>query len=437
MTADEFRIGTEKRVGLFDLLSPTQPFMQTASLPVGAKIKSIQKLLPGLPDEESKSPSSNAFFHARREIGALCLPLAAVALFHQANYGIGRGKSKYGTSLRGDDAITVLVHHASLRRCIWRNVIPSSFLLQRGFAIPCDLDNPTWLQPVRALADNARGAVPVPKQDQLLRGLFWQPCDVQLVVEPGPRCCELTGVSAQPVATGLRMFARKHDYEGFWRHPHSPMSLGRKNRPMHLRVPSRARHWSQFAGYFWPSDTEGIEPSWPVLIHDKVWPNDSVRVLLGGYRCKNNEQIDFRLHESWSLPAGWGDQMEAVRDLLAVADESLQAVAQAAGRFAQAFFWKKDGDRNKKLRQQFKERARDNMLARSEPCVQEVLQEISYDQVESARVSLTKQMQGLACAVLKEITLPYCHSPEGLHAHVAAQRVLDESLAESRRRRAA
>jgi hypothetical protein len=196
-----------------------------------------------------------------------------------------------------------------------------------------------------------------------------------------------------------------------------------------MKWPYGHAFWREFAGFFWPLVVadKGISPAWTVVQHAAVWHDEDITLMLGAYLA-DNQKITGRRHEMYALPAGWQSQMDNARLLLHEMVASAEAVGSAAYAFAKsagANGW------DKKTCGHFADRARSVFLARSEPVIHGVLQELSWQSLDATRNALTAELRCMAYAVFEELTAPYLHAPSALKGHVAGRRVLAKHLSQS------
>ncbi|MCF6205136.1 MAG: type I-E CRISPR-associated protein Cse1/CasA, partial [Methylococcaceae bacterium] len=195
----------------FDLLHPTQPFMQTASVKAEKNSKnwaSIQKLFVGLPE---KTAPAIAFFNTGNEVKDCDLGLAAIALFQQATNGFGLGSHFYSVGLKGSMPLTTLIYDNkdSVRPNIWKNILHKEFLIEETSLLDgLTIIEPSWVKPISFDKNNPESTHRI----SLLRGLFWQPAKIKLTVING-------------IATGFLKETGLSYSQFYWEHPHTPIDL--------------------------------------------------------------------------------------------------------------------------------------------------------------------------------------------------------------------
>jgi len=427
MDQTEYLSRTEALVPWFNVIDERHPFMQVADTP-RQEPKSLQKLLIGMPEPSSGSPSSNAFFNQSREIREVCLPMAAIMLFQQATNGVGLGGSFFAKSLKGDAPLTTLVYHEKLRRSVWRNVVSES-AMPRETEPRVDDQYPTWVEPIRTKGDGKdRASAVTPSSSLCVRALFWQPARVLLDVIRESGVCDLTGKRSEVRARGFFSEPHKFGYIGstFCRHPHSPVRIREGNTFSHMKWPDGLSFWRDATGLFWPhlEASQGVSPALVVTQHSALWFDEPLTVLLSGYSA-DNQKITARRHESYVFPAGWPAQMENTRLLM----DEMVTVGEAIGKagFTFAKFCGKSGW-DKKLVKGFADSMRTAFLARAEPLMHATLREIEWDKIEQERLRLSSDLRRIAVAVFDDMTEAYTHSPSGLMGYVRGKRSLYAKL---------
>ena len=204
LSAADFAAGVKPCQDWFDLDHPTQPFMQSRGVQ-SIEDTPIQKLLIGLPEG-----NNHAFFNEAGEVRNLSATLVAIALFNQASNCPSFGGGFKG-SLRGGAPITTLVYGEDLRDTIWRNVLTRPRLAERQIAIPgFSIDQPTWVKPIQ------QKAIIHWNEIGLVRGLFWQPAQVELMKSEKIAPCDVLG--GKPVSGYSSFRKEKFNFtvEGVW-----------------------------------------------------------------------------------------------------------------------------------------------------------------------------------------------------------------------------
>ena len=324
LTREEFAAGIAPCHDWFDLDHPSQPFMQSRG--VSGEWTSVQKLLPGMPEKTSKSPTAHCFFNEVSEVEQLAGPIAAIALFNQASNCPSFGGGFKG-SLRGGAPITTLVFGSSLRQVVWRNVLTRLKLAERQIAMPgLNADLPTWVKPI------AKHTKIYWNEIGLARGLFWQPARVELVKSVHGAPCGVLGGAPVPGYSGFRKEKFNYTIEGVWPHPHGALNLSRKKDALKQKFASFttiAPAWTQLSEFVVPHSLEGNakEGSTPAgaVTQAGELGIEHLSLLVGGYRT-NQAAVLERRHELISLAQGWRDDKERLPKLVNIGTEAKKAI---------------------------------------------------------------------------------------------------------------
>lgn len=422
LTAAEYAAGIEPYRDWFDLDHAKRPFMQTRGVKA-AEITPIQKLFIGLPDGVS-----HTFFNPEGEIGAVCGGCAAIALFHQASVCPSFGGGFKG-SLRGAAPVTTFVDvpdsgPGSLRRRLWRNVLPAPEIARLLPGAPTGRDDlPVWMLPVVAGSTVHAGSI------GLRRGLFWQPAHVELRPAAAGDC-EHCGASGVARHGGFLKEKFVYTLAGLWPHPHSPRQWTVKKgerEERFLSFTTTAPAWTQLSQYVFRQEAtrEGHAPASVVAAWTAALPGaQPLNLLVGGYR-NNQANVIERRHELFSFAPGWEDaqaQIEAcVGDALAVRSALRGSLYWAA---------KGQKDHFKGLGVAVHEPADGRFLARSGTLLLAELREIDWAHEDwSIRLDAYRAaLVTLAEAIFAEAVAPYRHDPELIHAIAAARSKLASDL---------
>lgn len=309
LTQAMFDAGTTRCRDWFDLDHPTQPFMQTRGV-ASKEATPIQKLLIGLPDG-----NNHCFFNETGEVAALCAPIAAIALFHQASNCPSFGGGFKG-SLRGGAPITTLVDGPNLREQVWRNVLTPARIRADlpGWVHDLTRDHPTWIDPIKA------GQTIYPHQIGLVRGLFWQPAHVELIPCSASGPCDLLGVEAGPRYSGFRKEKFNFTLNGVWPHPHGALNVSIKKGERETKFASfttSAPAWTRLTELVVRKGTDNGEGNRPALAIGQAKALDihPLHLLVGGYRNKQASVLE-RRHELIALGEGWDNEDGRLEDLV-------------------------------------------------------------------------------------------------------------------------
>ena len=300
LTADEYEQAVARMMDWFDLLHPQYPFMQTRGV-TATDPTPIQKLLIGLPEG-----NNHAFFNDVGEVKHLSAGMAAIALFNQASNCPSFGGGFKG-GLRGVP-ITTLITNQDLRKTVWSNVLHEESL--RNLLPNYDQHKnqaPVWVEPIKAAQKIALADI------GLLRGLFWQPLRMELLLNAQDKPCDLLGGEAVAGFSGFNK--EKFVFEvvgtGVWPHPHSPhWSDLRKQEYKFLAFTTPAPAWTQCLHYLY-ADNPRVESYVPAPVISQ-WQRDvrggKLVLLVGGYRNKQASILE-RRHELFTIGEGWQDDL--------------------------------------------------------------------------------------------------------------------------------
>lgn len=281
----------------FDLCHPQYPFMQSRGV-TAAECTPIQKLLIGLPEG-----NNHAFFNGVGEVQHLSEGMTAIALFNQASNCPSFGGGFKG-GLRGVP-ITTLVAGQSLRQTLWCNVLHEDSL-RTHFT---DYDKykkqpPVWVEPIKAGQKIALSEI------GLLRGLFWQPLRVELLLGTEPKPCDVMGGKSIVGFEGFNKekFVFEVVGQGVWPHPHSPRWLDlKKQDEKFLAFTTSAPAWTQCLHYLFAESDGKSEGYMPAAVIGQ-WSREVVQrdllLLVGGYRNKQASVIE-RRHELFTIGSDW------------------------------------------------------------------------------------------------------------------------------------
>lgn len=401
----EFEEGVEKFLNWFDLLDEKHPFMQTRGVKA-ADITPIQKLFIGLPEG-----NNHAFFNAAGEVKCVGINYAAIALFHQASNCPSFGGGFKG-SLRGGAPASTFIKGASLRQTLWLNVLHQEFIDQQGYP---DTNPPVWLEPIKA------GEKIYAHHISLLRGLFWQPAHIELLIKEGELTCDL---SSLPISKGIYGFKKeKFNFEVVdnWRHPHSPLLWFEKKGQLEKKYTSfttTAPAWTQLSQFILKHEEkkEGYEFALTVSQFQEVFPGQSLSLLIGGYRNKQAAILERRF-ELMSLSEGW-DRNE--RHIKAFIDLALEMKTTLRNKLYG--FGKEIGIAG------LADQAEKQLYSDSEALIHSLLRNIKWNEVREAKCILYKQLSELVYTIFEEVTQPYQHEPKMVKALVTARRSIRKEL---------
>lgn len=307
LTPEELHDGFSPCADWFDLDHPTQPFMQTRD--VVGKRTSVQKLLPGMPESTSTSPSAHSFFNTPLDVEMIGGTVAAIALFNQAANAPSFGGG-FKAGLRGAAPITTLVGGNGLRETIWRNVVtlPRVQDFLPNYAHDHATDRPTWIQPI-VLKQRILG-----HEIGLTRGLFWQPAHIELERAGAHGECDVLARGSPSIYSGFRTARFLFDVDGLWPHLHGVRLAVRRGGKIEDKFASfrtSAPAWTHLTQFVIASPVSATEPvgsvpAAPVQQAPAVFPAESLHLIVGGYWA-NKASIEERRHEIYSLAEVWDD----------------------------------------------------------------------------------------------------------------------------------
>jgi len=401
----------EPFIDWFDLLHPTQPFMQTRGIDA-KELTPIQKIFVGLP--EGNNP---AYFNPVGEISKIALNYAAIALFNQAANSPSFGGGFKG-SLRGGAPITVLIKGSSLRSTVWRNIISRAQLEESGLLTKTD--SPNWVDVVK------QGEKIYSHEIGICRGLFWQPAHIELTIQKKSSIDDCSGKAISTYVDGF--FKEKFTYElqDTWPHPHSPREWVTKKGETVMKFKSfttTAPAWTQMTNYLIEkeSEKEGYIPPLAVSQYARLFPGEPLTLMIGGYRNKQASILQ-RRHEMLSFARGWENHLEDMQEIVQVALEIKDVLSKKIYGFAKQIQMEKPGG--------LSDRARDQFFLRSEATMHSVMREMDFDEFEITLSSLIQKLSGLAQDIYEQLSAPYQHSPKMLEAYVKTRAGIRKGLRE-------
>jgi CRISPR system Cascade subunit CasA len=418
LSPEDFVAGVQPCNDWFDLDHPTQPFMQTRGVKA-AEDTPIQKLLIGLPEGNNQ-----AFFNEAGEVRHLGGTLAAIALFNQASNCPSFGGGFKG-SLRGGAPITTLVYGKDLRETVWRNVLTRPRITERQIAMPgIEQDQPTWVKPILEKSTIHWNEI------GLVRGLFWQPAQVELVKSEVLAPCDVLGGDAVPGYSGFRKEKFNFTVEGVWPHPHGAMTMNLKKDPpvKFASFTTPAPAWTQLSEFVVPNDVnasgakEGSIPAGPITQANEIGEGD-LHLLIGGYRT-NQASVLERRHEMMSLAQGWQDK-KRLCELVEIGKEAKKALRGK-------LYFAVQGNKDKGLKgigAAIHETAEKLFYVRTESLIHATFSnELTFKEWATARSAFAKQLADHCRVIFEELTDPYAMKPELIPVIAWARRSLNIDL---------
>lgn len=416
----EFDAGIAPFLDWFDLDHPTQPFMQTRGVKA-TEPTPIQKLLIGLPEG-----NNHAFFNEAGEVGQICGPIAAIALFNQASNCPSFGGGFKG-SLRGGAPITTLVFDRDLRRMVWRNVLTRPRVEERQIAAPGPAqDQPTWVSPI------AEKSTIHWNQIGLMRGLFWQPAHVDLVKADQARACDVLGGEAAAGYSGFLKEKFNFTVEGVWPHPHGAMNMTLKKGELEQRFASfttTAPAWTQLSEFVIPRGMhdkdakEGATPAEPISQFAAMGDGGGLNILVGGYRT-NQASVLERRHELIGLAPGWGKEARLAK-LVEIGKDAKKTLRGK-------LYFAAQGNKDKGLKglgAAVHETAEKLFYARTESLIHQTFSsDATFREWGDARRAYAQQVADHCRDIFEELTSPYTLKPELIPVIVWSRRSLNTDL---------
>ena len=438
LSPDDFAAGISPCCDWFDLDHPTQPFMQSRGVKA-VENTPIQKLLIGLPEG-----NNHAFFNEAGEVRNLSGSLAAITLFNQASNCPSFGGGFKG-SLRGGAPITTLVYGANLREMVWRNVLTRPRIAKRQIAmLGFEYDQPTWVKPIQEKATLPWNEI------GLMRGLFWQPAQVELIKSEVLAPCDVLGEQAVPVYIGFRKEKFDFTVEGLWPHPHGVMLMKLKNGVLEQKFASfttTSPAWTLLSEFVVPKNINapnanaGSIPAGPATQANEL-NVEGVYLLIGGY-CAKQASVVERRHELFSLAQNQDidGQKNRLSSLISIGldarDVLLDAVFTTAfgqnGMKGIGLVRKKKGRKAIRFRNDahgYHESAEKLYYARTENLIHETFSnELRFNEWAVARSAFAKQLTEHCRDIFEELTDPYAMKPELIPVIAWARRSMNIDLA--------
>lgn len=427
----DFEKGIKPYIEWFDLLHPTMPFMQTASVKAEKNNKnwaSLQKLFVGLPE---KTASSIAFFNTENEIQACNLGIAAIALFQQATNGFSLGGAPFSVGLKGSMPLTTLIYenYDSLRSNIWKNILTKAFLQAETTLLEgVRKSEPSWVEPISFDKNKPESTHRI----SLIRGLFWQPAKVKLTVKNG-------------LATGFLKETGLSFSNYYWEHPHTPIDQEKlahndpKEKP-YLSARNDLPLWGQMLELLYRKKVkeEGVSAALVVRQYPSVFKTDKngkprvLHLAVGAYvKGGSAEKLAGRKHEIYSLPSGWEEQAKAIKQLVDYGLEAQKILNTAVFNFGKNLK-EESKDKNKKgqeksnfIKKQLQPKARADYFNNSEAVMHSILRHLEL----SSDTSYYKQaFTQLAKDTFEQTFAPYQHEAKFQKAIILSRVSMNKAL---------
>jgi len=435
LTGEEFKAGIEPFIDWFDVAHSTHPFMQVRGVEAKGPT-SIQKLFTGLPEGDG----THTFFNDSNEIQSAGLAAAAIALFNQASTSPNFGGGFKG-ALRGVPVTTLIRQEAvstlddtpgggRLRRLIWWNVLHFGRLRLWNmnwrdwsfdhFRKHLTGDQPTWVRPIE------RGEKIAAADIGLLRGLFWQPAHVELLVEDIDGHCDYFDIETRPITRSFKKAKFTYDVSAMWQHPHSAKSWKEKNNQLeqgYVSFRTTAPAWTQLTQFMFErrsENKEGSEPAAVVHQYKDLSDGFGLELSLGGYRNKQASVVE-RRHELLQIGAGWQGGGAALKEITNDALAFRENLVRRSAGFGKAAGVSGLGNA-----------ASSQFYQRTEALIHEHIGELDHGAFEARRTALAETLSKHCLTIFDQITQPYRHKPKMLIAREKARAGLEADLAKLR-----
>jgi len=409
MREEHYQKGIADYLDWFDLNHPETPFMQVRGVKA-SKVTPIQKMFIGLPEG-----NNHAFFNDAGELSAVSESAAAIALFHQAmNCPSFGGGFKGG--FRGSAPVTTLIHNKYLRRSVWSNILheDSLRLLMPDYDNLKKNDKPVWVDPIKAKSSISASSI------GLLRGLFWQPAHIELIVSDGG-CCDLFGGNGTQLVTGFNKEKFVYEVVGQWIHPHSPRYWQLKKgarEEKYVSFTTTAPAWTHLSRFVVNRESakEGQQSASVVSQYRRLTHGKPLNLIVGGYRNKQASILQ-RRHELLGLAGGWENNADSLKDVI---DTALHIKAALRGKLYG--FSKTSGA------SAVPDQAEAMFYDHSEQMIHESLRSMDWRESKKAKEELVKKLIRLSWNIFNEVTKPYQHEPKMIRAIAVAKRTLGKEF---------
>lgn len=423
LTPAAFEQGIGQWGEMFRLDHPEMPFMQVKGVQA-KELTGMDKLLAGL-----SGATNCTFVNEPGQGAALCPSCSAIALFNQANNAPSFGGGFKG-GLRGGAPVTTLLQavsdqYADLRSTVWLNVLTRTRLVallgdDLGVAQP-----PSWQQPIAVGATISAGRM------GLLRGLFWQPCHIELCSPLGAGQCSGCGHTASARYHGFLKAKFSFNMDGVWPHPHSPRLLINKKGQLEekfVAFTTSAPSWTQLSRLLVTLDSakgEGQRPAAVVAQGIEVFPRAKTQLIIGGYR-NNQASILERRHEVMVINQGWQTHGDTVADLVNIGLSYKTALRKSLYSFV-------EGVKNTDIKgagiavHEVAERA---YFRSSELLVTDLIGNLNFEYPLPQLYEFHRALNGLCIRLFNQVTAPYAHHPKLVRTLAIARRSLNKQLGE-------
>lgn len=419
--AAEYEAAVSPLADWFELDHPRHPFMQTRGV-VSEDVVPIQKLFIGLP-----AGNNHTHFNAPGEIRRVGSAAAAVALFNQAinSPGISSGLE---VGLRKASVASIVVGE-SLRDSLWRNVLHAESVASLHGSPEVSEQRPVWVVP-RAAGERAESL-------GLLRGLFWQPKQIELIADRSRGTCDFLGTECDATYIGFRWRKESRKVEGFWLDPLTPSRLtvekGKAASQRSLAFTNATPSWRHCTNLIasLAAGQKG-ERAAPVVDQWGSSTSGAMNLIVGGYcRQKSNEEkLLARRHETYSLGQGWNEPhgKDSVRWAVTTTDTARTALWHCVTLVAEDALGSQVQKRPDRRRTPLQNRAETQFFAATESLIHGWLRNMT----RSERRAEKKQFVSSTCAICEGIyerlTSPYAHDPALVSTIALARKELGDRM---------
>ncbi len=414
LSKEDYQAGIQGYTDWFDLNHPDTPFMQIRGVKA-AKVTPIQKLFIGLPEG-----NNHAFFNNAGDISAISASAAAIVLFNQAMNSPSFGGGFKG-GFRGGAPITTLLKGDSLRQTIWFNILHKASvnqLLAGDYDSLKATDKPVWVEPIKAKSTIEAAKI------GLLRGLFWQPAHIELIVNnqneqnAPPKYCEFYGIETDHAVVSFNKEKFVYTLIGDWIHPHSPRIIDLKKKTQRYRsFTTSAPAWTQLNHFVIQSESKKEDYRIATVVKQfsalTAGAKDiNPQLIVGGYRNKQASILQ-RRHELFPLNTGWDDNSHYLESLVIQAVEIKQQLRNKLYGFAKASGAEGIPDQAEAL-----------FYHHSETLIHEALRTMDWRQSAAMIKQLQQQLIRLSWQIVTEVTQPYQHEAKMIKALVITKKTL-------------
>lgn len=415
----------------FVLDHPKTPFMQCRN--IKGKAVTLQKLFIGLPEKYSTSPFAHAFFNQTDEIEHVCPSCTSIAIFQQSQNGVSLGGSSFSVGLKGASPVTTLIRGKYLREDIWFNILSKTFIEQnmQGISLNGDKNMPVWISKVKNNEPS--------HEIGILRGLFWQPAKMELLVDNSENHnCDVCGSKYEKAYSGFIQEPGLCKIKGFWRHPHSPVFIGKQMG--YIKFKGEENIWHQFLGFFYENrgtdkKDEGYSPALTVTQYRQTWRNKKIHLSVGGYATdkKSIEKITGRKHEYFSLPEQWEDNFDQL-SYFVNSPLQVSVLLDNAVKFFGRKIFEKDKPRKKEaqMKKGLRFKAKSLFFSGTEPLIHAAIREMDFETAWDTYKTYEKSIHDMAVNIFSQVTEPFKHDPRMIGPIARYGRSLSKKLREVR-----